>query len=217
MKYHYLGTSGVVNETSSSEEWRERQSSAARQKHGRDRKKSPRWRGNQISLADLRPHPRESGTRESRLPGRQDGETLRLAAVNHRDVGLADKISFMIARPVRLVAASREEIQALFREFYGEESGSHAVDSMQQSFIDPSDRELSKVRHTTNASLAFIARTTAEQSSCRTGCRLAAVHPAKVRDPVSIPLLPWEIQACGFTSLRKASASWCGIPTARWR
>jgi hypothetical protein len=152
MKYRYLGTSGVVNETSSSEEWRARQSSAAHQKRGRDRKKSPRWRGNQISLATCGLIP-ESLARENLVfPVGTDGETLRLAAVNHHDVGLADEISFMIARPVRLVAASREEIQALFREFYGEQSGSHAVTSMQQSSIDPSDRELSKVRHTTNAS-----------------------------------------------------------------
>ena len=36
--------------------------------------------------------------------------------------------------------------------------------------------------------------------------RRVAISPAEDPDPVSIPPLPWEIQACGFTSLRKASS-----------
>jgi Type II secretion system (T2SS), protein E, N-terminal domain len=155
MKYRYLGTTGVVNETSSSAGWRERKSSVPRQRHGRAGKKSPRWRGNPISLAICGLIP-ESLARESLVfPVGEEGENLRLAAVNHHDVGLADKISFMIARPVRLVAASREEIQTLFREFYGEESGPYAVESLQQSFIDPSHRGFSKDLAPSGVSLAF--------------------------------------------------------------
>jgi Type II secretion system (T2SS), protein E, N-terminal domain len=155
MEYRYLGTTGVVNESSSSAGWRERKSSIPRQRHARAHKKPPRWRGNQISAAICGLIPETLARSYLVFPIGEDGETLRLAAVNHNDVGIADKISFMIARPVRLVAASREEIKALFREFYGEESGAHAVDSLHQTISDPSDHRLSNVRHSTSASLAF--------------------------------------------------------------
>ena len=49
-----------------------------------------------------------------------------MAAVEYHDVALSDKISFVLARPVRLIAASREEVEALIREYYGEESGSRS-------------------------------------------------------------------------------------------
>ena len=155
MEYRYLGTTGVVNETSSSAGWREAKSSVPRQRHRRAGKKSPRWRGNQIPVAICGLIPETLARENLIFPVGEDRETLRVAAVNHHDVGLADKLSFMIARPVRLVAASREEIQALFRAFYGDESESHSVDSLQQSFVDPAHLGDSNLLHSTTASLAY--------------------------------------------------------------
>src|SRR5262249_9746654 len=114
-----------------------------------------RWRGNQISAAICGLIPETLARSYLVFPIGEDGETLRLAAVNHNDVGVADKISFMLARPVRLLGASREGIPALFRALYGEESGAHAVDSLQQTVSGPSDLRLSNVRDSRSGSLAF--------------------------------------------------------------
>ena len=155
MEYRYLGTIGSVNESSSDPIWWEQNSSVPRHRHGRAGKKAPNWRGNQIPRAICALIP-ESLARENLIfPIGEEGETLRVAAVNFHDVAQADKISFMIGRPVRLVAASREEILALFREYYGEEPDPNAVDSLQQSFIDPSERGFSNVGRATRAPLAF--------------------------------------------------------------
>ena len=135
MKYRYLETTGVLNEASSDTAWRER-SPSARLRAQRAGKKNPVWRGKPIPLAicDLVP---ESLARENLIfPVGEDGETLTVAAVDHDDVALADKISFVLSRPVRLIAASREEVEALIREYFGDGSGSEAVDSMLQEFTD---------------------------------------------------------------------------------
>ncbi len=133
MEYHYLGTTGVLNETSSGKGWRHRHSSKSQPPRGRAGK-GPSWRARTVprAICELIP---ESLARENLIfPIGEEGETLRLAAVAHEDVALADKISFVLARPVRLVAASREEIESLIREYFGEVT----VDSMLQEFHDTS-------------------------------------------------------------------------------
>src|SRR5262249_55359372 len=51
---------------------------------------------------------------------------------------LADKISFILGRPVRLIPASREEVDRLIREYHGDipDSETETVDSMLQDFKD---------------------------------------------------------------------------------
>ena len=59
----------------------------------------------------------------------------------------------------------------------------------------------------TSLPLAYRApeRPSAERPLPGQGRSSRCVRP-RLPDPVSIPLLPWEIQACGFTSLRKAQS-----------
>ena len=128
-------------------------------------------------------------------------------------IALSDKISFVLSRPVRLIPASTEEVDALIRDYYGGGSSSEAVNSMLQEFTDTALDLL-----TFHPGLAF-RRIHVPNPPSERACRdIAARHGVPDRGPlpVSISLLPWEIQACGFTSSRKASASWFGIPTARW-
>ena len=71
------------------------------------------------------------------VPVASEGETVVFVAVDHQNIALADKLSFLIARKVRLVSATREEIVALLKRYYpnrGKESES--VDSMLQEFTD---------------------------------------------------------------------------------
>jgi hypothetical protein len=86
-------------------------------------------------VCDLVP---ESLAREHRVFAiGEKGETLTVAAVvDDDDIALADKISFILSRPVRLIAATREEVEALIREHFGEESSSETVDSMLQEFSE---------------------------------------------------------------------------------
>src|SRR5262245_57872251 len=136
MEYRYLETTGVLNEASSGAGWRARAPSPAPSAPARARKKSPVWRGKPIprAVCELLP---ESLAREHRVfPIAEDGETLRLAAVDHHDVSVSDTISFVLSRPVRLIAASREEVEGLMREYYGDASMPESVDSMLQEFTD---------------------------------------------------------------------------------
>ena len=135
MEYHYLGTTGVLNETSSGTGWRQRHPAKSQHASGRAGK-GPNWRAKAIprAVCELLP---ESLARENLVfPIGEEGETLRVAAVAYEDVALADKISFVLARPVRLVAASREEVESLIREYFGEGFGTETVDSMLQEFHD---------------------------------------------------------------------------------
>src|SRR5947207_1798753 len=112
MDYRYLGTTGVLNEAGPAAGWRERPSSA-RPLRERAGKKTPYWRGKPVPRAVCELVP-ESLARENRIfPIGLEGETLKLAAVDHDDIALGDKISFVLGRPVRLIPASREEVEAL--------------------------------------------------------------------------------------------------------
>jgi hypothetical protein len=135
MDYRYLATTGVLNEAGSKPGARHRHSADAQPARGRARK-GPSWRSRPVPRAVCELVP-ESLARENLVfPVGEDGETLRLAAVAFEDVALADKISFVLARPVRLIAASREEVESLIWEYFGEISGSETADSMLQEFSD---------------------------------------------------------------------------------
>jgi hypothetical protein len=133
MDYRYLETTGVLNEASSGPGGRHRRPPISRPGRGRAGK-GLSWRGKPVprEVCGLVP---ESLARENMVfPIGEDGETLLLAAVAFGDVGLADKISFVIARPVRLVAASLAEVESLVRDFFGEGSDFETADSMLQEF-----------------------------------------------------------------------------------
>ena len=56
----------------------------------------------------------ESIARENQVvPVASEGETVIFVAVDHQNIALADKLSFLIARKVDLVPATRDEIAAL--------------------------------------------------------------------------------------------------------
>jgi hypothetical protein len=156
MKYRYLEKTGSLNEAASGGGRRERSSSAGSAARRRAGKKPPAWRGKPVPIAvcDLIP---ESLARENLIfPIGERGETLRLAAVDSDDVALSDKISFVLSRPVRLIAASREEVEALIREYFGDATGSETVDSMLQEFTDTADTA-SGLRPLFLASTAYMA------------------------------------------------------------
>ena len=105
-RYRYLETTGAVKgKRDSKPSKRHRHQFAARAAmsragHGLG------WRGKQIPHVVYGLVP-ESLARENLVfPIGVEGETLKLAAVSHDDVALADKISFVLARPVRLIPAS---------------------------------------------------------------------------------------------------------------
>ena len=117
----------------------------------------------------------ESLARESLVfPIGEENEVLTLAAVEHDDIALTDKISFVIARPVRLIAASREEVETLISEYHGEESGPQRVDSMFQEFTDEAKFGSSSLRHPTLASPAYMAP---EQVPARFSARESSRQP----------------------------------------
>jgi hypothetical protein len=146
MKYEYLRTTGALNEAGTAPGWRAGPPSAAKTAHSRAGTKTPYWRGKPVprSACELIP---ESLARENLIfPVGKEGETLVLAAVDHENIALSDSISFQISRPVRFIAASRQEVEALIREYYLVESGPEPVAMMVQDFTEslhvPSRRHL---------------------------------------------------------------------------
>jgi hypothetical protein len=133
--YRYLETTGVLNETGSKPGSRHPYNAMTLRTRGRAGK-GPSWRSRPVprAICDLIP---ETLARENVVfPIGEEGETLRVAAVAYDDVALADKISFVIARPVRLVAASQDEVESLIGQHFGAGAGSESVDSMLQEFTD---------------------------------------------------------------------------------
>jgi hypothetical protein len=136
MQYRYLGTTGALKEADPVAGWRERSSSAGRAGQARAGKKVPTWRGKPVpkSICKLVP---ESLARENRVfPIGEDGETLRLAAVEHDDIAVSDTISFVVGRPVRLIPASEAEVDGLIQEWFGDGPGPFGAGVMLQSFTD---------------------------------------------------------------------------------
>jgi hypothetical protein len=80
----------------------------------------------------------ESVAREHQvMPLGFDGETLTLAAVNPNDIALADKLTFLLNRRIRLVGSTSETIRGLINRHYGGPE-TESVDSMLQEFTDTS-------------------------------------------------------------------------------
>jgi hypothetical protein len=182
MKYRYLETTGALNEAGSKPGWRQRSPSAAGRTHGRAGK-GPNWRGKPIPRAVCGLVPESLAREDLVFPIGEEDEVLTLAAVEHDDIALADKISFVLARPVRLIAASREEVEALISEFHGEESGPQRVDSMLQEFTDELKSGSSSLHHPTLASTAYMSP---EQVPARFSARGApASRDASGRGPRS--------------------------------
>jgi hypothetical protein len=175
MDYRYLARTGALNEAGSGQGWRQRPVAAPRRALGRAGK-GPNWRGVPIpnALCELIP---ESLARENLIfPIGEEGGTILLAAVCHDDVALADKISFVLARPVRLIAASPEEVVALTEERYGKKPGVPVVDSMLQSFQNEDEPESADRRQLKQAATLYLS---AEQAPVRLGSRRApALHDA---------------------------------------
>src|SRR5262249_17280718 len=74
----------------------------------------------------------ESVAREHQvMPLEFDGETLTLAAVNPNDIALADKLTFLLNRKIRLVGCSSETMRGLLNRHYGQ-AETESVDSMLQ-------------------------------------------------------------------------------------
>ena len=138
MDYRYLGTTGVLNEAGPEAGWRGRPVSPHSPGRIRPGNKTPIWRGKPIPRAVFELLPEALAREDLCFPVGEEGETLRVAAVNHDDVALSDKISFVLGRPVRLIPAKREEVEAIILEQFGEYD-SETVDSMLQEFTDAAD------------------------------------------------------------------------------
>src|SRR4051794_32030531 len=94
MRYRYLKTRGALNETGAGPGGPPAGSGAA----------TP-WRGRRIPAEVLELLP-ESLVRENLVvPIAAEGETVTVAAIDPNNIALADKLSFIIARNVRLVPA----------------------------------------------------------------------------------------------------------------
>src|SRR5262249_35924645 len=80
----------------------------------------------------------ESVAREHQvMPLEFDGETVTLAAVDPNNIALADKLTFLLNRKIRLVACSSETIRGLLNRHYGQPL-TESVYSMLQELSAPS-------------------------------------------------------------------------------
>jgi hypothetical protein len=71
------------------------------------------------------------------FPLRLDGETFLFAAARADDIGLADKLSFILNRKARLVPVAWEMVIAAINKHYGQ-AETEVVDSLLQEFTDTS-------------------------------------------------------------------------------
>jgi hypothetical protein len=79
----------------------------------------------------------ESVARENRvMPVALQGDTLTFVGVNPGDIGLADKLRFILNKNVRIVAATEASVLAAIRRYYGPDSEAESVDSMMAEFTD---------------------------------------------------------------------------------
>src|SRR5215831_20862364 len=106
MEYRYLETTGVLNEAGPEAGWHGRRPASAWKDRERGGGMPPIWRGKPIprALCELMP---ESLAREHLVfPVGEQGETVLIAAVHPDDIAVGDRLTFILSRPVRLVAAS---------------------------------------------------------------------------------------------------------------
>ncbi len=123
MRYRYLQTRGAL------------QDSAGRPREMAANRRGALWRGQRIppEVSELIP---ESLARENRAVAvAVHGETVIIASETPDDLTLSDKLTFVMARKVRLVPASQEEIGTLIADVYGAPR-TETVDSMLQEFYD---------------------------------------------------------------------------------
>ena len=124
MRYQYLATRGALNEA------------------GTGPADAPAGAGQAVSLRFIRTSPEllallpASAVREFRVvPIAAAGEALTVASADPHNIALADRLSSLTARRVRLVPASREEIDALIDRHYGRRgSGAESLDSLMEDF-----------------------------------------------------------------------------------
>ena len=121
MRYHYLKERGALNEASRG---------AARPPGPPPR---PPLHAIPMSIIELVP---ETVARENLvIPMRLEGETLTAAAANAGDIGLADKLSFIVNKKVRLTPLPRERIIEAINYYYGQ-TETECVESFLQEFTD---------------------------------------------------------------------------------
>jgi hypothetical protein len=149
MDYRYLETTGVLNEAGSSRGLREQSGAHRLPERGRVRTSPLIWRGKPIPRDVCGLVPESVARDELVFPIGEEGEALTLAAVHHESIALADKLSFLLSRPVRLTYASREEVEALIRQYFGDGFEHQSVDSMMQSFSEELESDASGLRHPT--------------------------------------------------------------------
>ena len=136
MEYRYLETTGALNVPGPEAGWRGRRDGSAWKDRERGGGKPPVWRGKPVAraLCDLVPESLARG--RVVFPVGEQGETLILASVEPNDIALRDKLTFVLGRPVLLIAASREEVMGLIRDHFGDADRAGPVDSLLQSFTD---------------------------------------------------------------------------------
>jgi hypothetical protein len=78
---------------------------------------------------------------EQVFPLRLEGETFTLAAVRPDDIGLIDKLSFILNKKIRLLPAPREVLYGAINKHYGQ-TKSESVESLLREFSDTADLEL---------------------------------------------------------------------------
>src|SRR5438045_3515475 len=89
MDYRYLGTTGVLNEAGPAAGWRGRPGYPPLPARSRAGNKTPIWRGKPIPRAVCELFPETLARGDLCFPVGEEGETLRVAAVDHDDVALA--------------------------------------------------------------------------------------------------------------------------------
>ncbi len=145
MRYRYLQNRGALNEAGSS-------GVGASARPG----EVASWRGRRIPAEVLGLLPESLVRRELIVPISAEGEVVTIAAVDADDIALADRLSSVLARRVRLIPASRAEIVDLIaRGYRGAAGGAEAesVDAMLQEFTDAED-DFSLDRNAATASRA---------------------------------------------------------------
>lgn len=126
MRYQYLAARGALNESGD-----DRHAAAVRS--GR----AVSWRGRRIPAEVVELVPESFARAHWIVPVAVEGETLTAAATKPRDIALADKLSFVVAKKVQLVPATREEIRSLLDQYYGSAgTRRESVDSLLQDFDD---------------------------------------------------------------------------------
>jgi hypothetical protein len=98
------------------------------------------WRARRVRPEVLALVPESLAREHLVFPVEAEGETVIVAAVDPDDIALADKLSFVLARKVRLIPGDRAEILEAIRRHYGGRGGmrgeGETVDSMLQEFTD---------------------------------------------------------------------------------